>query len=353
MLITDYVKLLVQNRFRIHILKYPMFFLIGGCSIFNSCFALLQRLFWNKKIAETKIEHPPIFIIGHWRSGTTLMHELITLDTSKTYPTNYQAFVPHHFLVTSTVLSPLINLLVPKRRPMDDMALQASAPQEDDFALISLGAPSPYRKIAFSKNRNNDHLQLNLQSADPTVVAKVKSALKYFYRALTLKTGKQLVLKSPPHTGRIKQLAEWFPGAKFIHMSRHPYKMVPSAIRTWKLLEDTQGYQYNREPEHWKEYVFTCKDLMYDAYSAFKSELPPEQLVEVQFEELIKNPKQEITRVYAELGLQGGDALAEKVGDYFQQRKSYKTLRAPLEEELKTEIDRHWESYLKEFGYAD
>lgn len=336
-----------------HIVKYPMFFLVGLCSIFNSCFALLQRIFWNKKIANTTIEHPPIFIIGHWRSGTTLMHELITLDQSKAYPTNYQAFVPHHFLVTSPFLSPFVNLLMPKRRPMDDMALTVSAPQEDDFALISLGAPTPYRKFAFSKNRNNDHLQLNLQLADPTVVEKVKSALQYFFRALTLRTGKQLVLKSPPHTGRIKQLSEWFPGAKFIHMSRHPYKMVPSAIRTWELLEDTQGFQYNREPQHWKEYVFTCKDLMYDGYSDFKSELPPEQLVEVQFEELIKNPQQEIARIYEQLNLDGGTDLLENVGAYFQQKRDHKTHRNPLDEELKTEIDRHWESYLQEFGYAD
>lgn len=49
----DYVSLLRENKFQIHPYKYPMTALVGGTSIINSCCAAVQRLFLNKKIADT------------------------------------------------------------------------------------------------------------------------------------------------------------------------------------------------------------------------------------------------------------------------------------------------------------
>lgn len=280
------------------------------------------------------------------------MHELMVQEDSRTYPNNFEAFVPHHFLVTGWFLRPLVNLLLPKKRPMDDMNLSATAPQEDDFALISLGAATPYRKIAFANNRNQDHLQLNLNQADPKTLTSVKNGLNYLFKALTLKHGKQLILKSPPHTGRIKQLAKWFPGAKFIHMSRHPHKMVPSTIRLWQLLDQTQGYQSaTNDSDAWKEYVFTCKDLMYDAYHDFKNELPENQLIEIQFENLIADPESTIRRIHQQLELEGVEDLLPKVTAYFEKTRDHKTNQSVIDDSLKAEIDSHWIRYLEEFGY--
>lgn len=251
-------------------------------------------------------------------------------------------------------MRPLVNILLPRKRPMDDMDLSATAPQEDDFALISLGAPTPYRKIAFANNRNNDHHQLNLSRTDPKIATQVKRALTYFFKALTLKTGKQLILKSPPHTGRIKQLAKWFPGAKFIHMSRHPHQMVPSTIRLWQLLEQTQGYQSAKNDfDSWKEYVFSCKDLMYDAYLDFKNELPENQLVEVRFEQLVEDPESEIRRVHEQLELEGFERLLPHIRAYMERTRDHKPNRNTIDESLKAEITSHWLDYLNEFGYCE
>src|SRR6478736_5238392 len=39
--------------------------------------ALLQYIFYSKKIKRTIITKPPIFILGHYRSGTTYLHKLM------------------------------------------------------------------------------------------------------------------------------------------------------------------------------------------------------------------------------------------------------------------------------------
>ena len=36
----------------------------------NTLLALLQRAFWGRRVAASKLHSPPVFIIGHWRSGT-------------------------------------------------------------------------------------------------------------------------------------------------------------------------------------------------------------------------------------------------------------------------------------------
>ena len=126
--------------------------------------------------------------------------------------------------------------------------------------------------------------------------------MEHFLKTLTAQYKSQLVLKSPPHTGRLKQLAEWFPGAKFIHMSRHPYRLVPSTMRLWKLLDLIQGFQLPKYDDVWlKNYIVECKNLMYSAYLDQRSAIPSNQLVEVKFESLIEDPVAEMKRVYGQL----------------------------------------------------
>ena len=92
---------------------------------------------------------PPIFILGHWRSGTTLLHELLVQDPRHTFPNTYQCFDPCHFLLTERLVRRYCNWLLPARRIMDNMPVGWERPQEDEFALALLGQPSPYLTIAF------------------------------------------------------------------------------------------------------------------------------------------------------------------------------------------------------------
>ena len=56
----------------------------------NSALALLQRLLFGRKLAAAEFHGPPVFIVGHWRSGTTLLHELMVRDDRLSSPSTYQ-----------------------------------------------------------------------------------------------------------------------------------------------------------------------------------------------------------------------------------------------------------------------
>ena len=72
--------LMASHAFRIHPLRWPMAFLISLITPLNTLFWIVQQLVYGRRIEQVTIEHPPIFIIGHWRSGTTLLHELLVQD---------------------------------------------------------------------------------------------------------------------------------------------------------------------------------------------------------------------------------------------------------------------------------
>src|SRR5262245_46818110 len=138
-----------SHGFRIHPIRWPMAFLIGLITPFNSVMGTVQPLRCGRKIAETEIKQPPVFIIGHWRSGTTYLHELTQVDERFVSSSTYQCFAPHHCLLTEWLMRSLGFWLVPKQRPMDNMAAGWDRPQEDEFALLTLGAPTPYLRMAF------------------------------------------------------------------------------------------------------------------------------------------------------------------------------------------------------------
>lgn len=352
MRMSDYFRLLRENRFRVHPARIPMATLITGCAAFNSVMAILQSRLYGQRIKSARLKGPPVFIIGHWRSGTTLMHELISMDPRYAFPSNFDAFLPRHSIVSRSVLYPLIKLLMPSKRPMDNMALNVASPQEDDFALCAYGAPTPYRRIAFANQPNHDHQQLDFDSTDEQIQAEVCHAMTQFLKTLTVQHGKPLVLKSPPHTGRLKQLAEWFPDAKFIHLARNPESLVLSTMRLWRLLDEINGFQLPKYDDEWlKNYVFECKDLMYSSYLQHRDSLPSNRLAEVKFEDLVADPIATIGGVYEQLELSDFSNVQPKIEIYFDRKRGHKKNKFSIEATLQQEIAERWSDYREAFGY--
>ena len=75
-----WTKLVAQNQFRIGPTKLGLASTVTFASLMNSALRPLQQLLLGKHLERMQIKDSPIFIIGHWRSGTTLLHELMVLD---------------------------------------------------------------------------------------------------------------------------------------------------------------------------------------------------------------------------------------------------------------------------------
>jgi omega-hydroxy-beta-dihydromenaquinone-9 sulfotransferase len=348
----DWVRLLARHRFRIHPLRLPMAFMISGCTVFNSALHLCQRLRYGRRLQQVQVDPPPVFIIGHWRSGTTLLHELLVRDPQFAYPTTYECFAPSHFLVSEWIVPRLVGFLLPKKRPMDNMGAGFSYPQEDEFALANLGCPTPYLHIAFP-NEPPGYLELlDMEGVSDEIQQRWEREMLAFAKALTLAHGKRLILKSPPHTGRVEVLSRLFPGAKFIHIARHPETLFVSTRRLWSTLYDVQGLQIPRY-ENLDEYIFTCFERMYGGFERQRQSIPPGHLCDVKYEELVRNPLEQVAEIYRKLDLGDFEAVRPELETLLQQKEGYRPNRhEELEPEVQARIRQRWAGYYAKYDYS-
>jgi hypothetical protein len=348
-----WIRLLAKNHCRLSWQYWYMLPTVTAYSLFHSAYRGWQWIVvgW---LVRKKIDHPPIFILGHWRSGTTLLHELLVLDERHTYPTTYECFAPNHFLVTEYVGARLLGFLLPKRRPMDNMAAGWYRPQEDEFALCNLGLPSPYLTIAFPNEPPQDQEFLTLEHVPPAELARWKRKFLRFLCEINhrAKRRKRIVLKSPPHTGRVKVLLELFPDAKFVHIVRDPFVVFPSTVHLWKTLYSTQGMQKPRF-EGLEEHVFLIFEQMYERFEKDRQQIPPANICEIRYEDLVADPIEGVRRIYQELGLGGFDEARPALERFVAGTKGYETNKyRELAPELRSQIADRWRGYIEKYGYS-
>src|ERR1700735_3049660 len=91
---------LVRHRFPPQPPYWHIAAVASAASVMNSTLGVLSEAWFGGRVQRTPIRLAPLFIVGHWRTGTTLLHELLILDPRHTFPTYFQCLCPHHFLLT-------------------------------------------------------------------------------------------------------------------------------------------------------------------------------------------------------------------------------------------------------------
>jgi hypothetical protein len=126
--------------------------------------------------------------------------------------------------------------MVAEKSPMDSIEWDLRSPQEDEFALCVSCFKSPCMGWVFPRRRERFEKYLTMREVAAEEIAAWLAAFGRLLGKLTLKYRRPLVLKSPPHTGRIRLLLELFPGARFVHIHRDPYVVFQSSRRTFEII---------------------------------------------------------------------------------------------------------------------
>jgi omega-hydroxy-beta-dihydromenaquinone-9 sulfotransferase len=347
-----FAKLLVRNRFAVAPVRLSMVASVTATSLLNSFSRVFDWFLFRHAIRRTKLQEPPLFVLGHWRSGTTLLHELLMLDPRHTCPTTFQCLAPHHFLWTSWFLPPMTRVFLPAKRPMDDMQAGWDRPQEDEFALVNLGMPSPYLVWAFPNHGPvaDEYLDLRTLTAEERETWK-KTWLE-FVKRIAYANNRRIVLKSPTHTARVRTILEVFPDAKFIHMVRDPLVLFPSTVRLWKSLSLVQGFQIPRDDSGWVDgHVLDQFVRMYECFEQDRELVPPGRLIDVRYEDLVADPVGQMRSIYEQLNLGDFAEVEPALSQQSTKSRDYRTNKYSLPPEIADKVRGRWAPYFQRYGY--
>ena len=347
----DWFALLRENGFRVSPGCIPRAMTITWSSLLNSLGRWAENRKYGAAIAAAVVP-PPLFVLGYFRSGTTLLHDLLAVDPRFAWPNLYQVIYPHQFLTGEGVGSKVLRHFSPAHRPQDNMKLDPAEPWEDEFAMCVWGGVTSYLGWAFPRNVAHYDRFLTFADATPDEVNLWRRTMLAFVRKLAVKYGSRpLVLKSPPHTCRIRLLLEMFPGARFVHIHRDPYDVYRSGRHLYKTiiplirLQRGDGTDWDaRMVEQYKEF--------HAAFFAERGLIPAGCYHEVAFEEVEKDPVAQVRATYEALGLPDFAEVEPRLRAYVDSISTYKkNAYHELDPATRQLVAREWGRCFEEWGY--
>jgi hypothetical protein len=328
------------------------YYLSVAASAILDLFGKGESLIKKKQLEETKIDKPPIFILGFWRSGTTFLHNLMCQDPHAAYITTYLSIFPHHCLVNSGWLKKLAQVIAPERRPVDNVKLDMSWPQEEEMALGNIQPLSFYHYFYFPDHteeyKNRSLLFKDISEKETREWEEAYNLL--IKKALILSPGDRFISKNPPNTFRIPQLLNLFPNAKFVYIYRNPYSVLSSFLLFMKQVMLGVGFQNidNREIDHQLLQLYT---LALEKYETDKILIPNGNLIEIQYEKFKENPLNTIEKIYSKFNLNDFSSVKPVLNSYIHSQKHQKSGGHPKPQYLMEFIRKNLKQYMQLKGY--
>lgn len=311
-----------------------------------------QRILFSKKIRSISLEeHPPVFILGLWRTGTTHLHYLMCRDAQFGYLKNHQAFTFNFSLLSLDRLNKILSIFVPGRRPQDNVRVTLDDPAEEEQALCTTTTRSSIHSFFFPKNRSYFHKYHLFEGISEEEKNKWKGDYLYLLKGIAFYGKKKnLLLKNPHNTGRVKELLEMFPQAKFVFIHRDPYTVFRSTRKLYNRMISSQFLQHCSQREI-EQIILEDNAKILRKYLSGRKLIPEGHLVEIAYDELEAAPMATMEKIYTRLGIKGFEAAAPHMQDYLDSVREYKrnTYR-PLPQALIKRIQTSWDFWFKEFG---
>ena len=315
-------------------------------------FTTLERLYVASRLRRARPITPPIFIVGHWRSGTTHLYNLMSQAGFGFVPP-LAAGLPWDLLGLARLFRPLLERALPGDRFIDNIPVTPSSPHEDEIALANMTTLSYYHGIYFPKRfAATFERSLFFDDCPPEEIAAWQQCLRLFLAKLALvQPGRRLLIKNPAYTARLAMLNQMFPEAKFIHIHRNPYEIVESMRNFYdKLLRELalQPYGHIDIDRH----ILVTFARMMDRLLAEAPELPEGSYVELGYDQLVAEPMASLATIYDRLGLDGLEAARPQFEAYLKSVRDYRTNRYDTSKQSAALVEAHWGRFLDHWGYA-
>jgi hypothetical protein len=315
---------------------------------------LTERIVWKKRIRDHRLTTPPIFIIGFWRSGTTLLHNLLCQDPKAAYTTTFQTVFPNLVLTQSGWLKPLINYFLPADRPFDNVSMDVDFPQEEEFGMMNIQPHTIYKffiyPVDFDRIIEQDLFTAQLP---PENVSRWKKRYAIMVAKATFNTGGSRYMgKNPCNLTRISLLKEMYPDAKFIFIHRNPYHVIESLYRF--ILSIFPGTQLQDVPADFsREKIVRLYEKIMRSYFEERKILSSSDLIEIRMDDFLRDKIGHLKNIYETFGLDNYKEALPEFENYLASNPYVRNESYKPEPETINLVDKYASHILKELDYEE
>jgi omega-hydroxy-beta-dihydromenaquinone-9 sulfotransferase len=347
----------IKNYFRIlrkgHIEPryYFKIFLTTLIVLIATPFHIWEEFYFRKKLKEFKFKKPPLFILGHWRSGTTLLHNMLSKDPSAGYITTYQSLFPNN-LASKWLFRTFMKIYMPHRRPSDGVELNVGFPQEDEFAFSNLQDNAYYNFFYFPSEYESFYEKaVNLKSLTKKEIDLWYSSYENLIKKALIDTqGERLLIKNPVNTARIDKILKLWPDARFLYIYRNPITVFHSTQRFFQQLFPTL-WLHKVDKQFVDNMIFDVYTRLMDSYHEQRSLIPAGNLMEVRFEEFEQDPLNEMGKIYSNLLKEDFPQVQQYFADYSKTQKGHKKNKYLVDAAEIELINKHWGKFIEMYNY--
>lgn len=351
----EWAKMLARNGWKVDPAYFHRAAWVTGWSLPATVFGRLEDATYGRQLSAMQMDPTPLFILGHWRSGTTHLHNMLGRDPNNTFSTVYQCVFPTAFLTTEKFLPQLTGGLLTETRTYDNVKFGWHESAEDEIALAKLCGLSPYVAFMFPENSAKYEKYIDFLEATEKERKEWKEAFTYFLKKIMIATGgKRVVVKSCTHSARIQMLLDMFPDAKFIHIHRNPYECFASTLH---MRSHTDWENFFHLPEESvegqrMEQTALLGQRIFERLIEDKRLIPQENFYEIAYEDLCGNEVQVLGDIYEKFNMPGWDRFKPILEDYTSGLKGYKRNELKIDDRFKDLVWDRWRVVFDYYGYS-
>lgn len=314
--------------------------------------AYYEKKKWGRAVREYRMKSSPVFIIGFWRSGTTLLHNLMCQDPRAGYTTTLQTVFPHVFLSQKKILKKLYAFIGPEHRPFDKMKMGSDLPQEEEYGLTNVSQHSLYNMLLFPADLEEiiDEA-INFENAGSEQVRKWKEQYREFVSKSMIHTkGVRYIGKNPCNLFRVNIIKEIYPDARFIFIHRSPYQVIESLYRFF--LSVFPGVQLqDLTPAYSREKIVLLYRRIMESYLSVRNRLHPCDLIDIRMDDFLKDKSETLRRIYHRFGIPGFDKSLPYFEKYLAENPSPENHAYKVDPETVRLVNLHASSIVRRLGY--
>jgi len=351
----NWVRLLGGIGWKIDPKRLPQALLITATSLALSPFALLELVACALPVAATKIKKDPVFILGHWRSGTTYLQNLMTRDPQFGWADPVGTCTFSNSVLLGRLLRAGVGGGLKNARPMDNVQYSLDLPMEETFAVASVTPYSIGHMIAFPSRYESFIPCAFLEDLPAGERRRWRRVYTLMVKKLTmLHGGRQMLFKSPDNTAHVEELVRMYPDAKFVNIHRDPYATIQSTIHMFNA--QMNMLRLSAMPaidmdEGMEDIVIGIFERMYKKLFALEGCFRPGHYVSVSYERFVEDPEAGLREIYDALGLDGFDKALPYFRKFIGSQKDYRKNRFEISGRLRAKINARLGFYFEHYGY--